>query len=108
MYGKYKINLLKEKTCFIFHQNKRYFERLVILNQTRINCSFSSIDTKAASVIRLHQLVRIPYSRRADSIMASFQLICHVSSCIVKSRVGYFAYSLDDVVASMCPVTVKQ
>ena len=58
MYGKHKINLLKEKT--IFHQNKGYFERLVILNQTRINCSFSSIDTKSASVIRLHQLVRIP------------------------------------------------
>ena len=37
--------------------NKTY---LILLNQTRINCSFSSIDTKAASVIRLHQLVRIP------------------------------------------------
>ena len=45
MYGKHKINLLKEKTCLIFHQNKGYFERIVILNQTRINCSFSSIDT---------------------------------------------------------------
>ena len=32
---------------------------------------------------------------------------CKVES-IVKSRVGYFAYSLDDVVASTCPVTVKQ
>ena len=32
----------------------------------------------------------------------------YISSCIVKSRVGYFAYSLDDVIASMCPVTVKQ
>ena len=31
-----------------------------------------------------------------------------LSSCIVKSKVGYFAYSLDDVVASTCPVTVKQ
>ena len=29
----------------------------------------------------------------------------YISSCIVKSRVGYFAYSLDDVVASTCPVT---
>ena len=45
MYGKHKINVLKEKTCLIFHQNKGYIERLVILNQTRINCSFSSIDT---------------------------------------------------------------
>ena len=32
---------------------------------------------------------------------------CKVES-IVKSRVGYFTYSLDDVVASTCPVTVKQ
>ena len=31
-----------------------------------------------------------------------------ISSCIVKLRVGYFAYSLDDVVANTCPVTVKQ
>ena len=31
-----------------------------------------------------------------------------ISSCIVKSRVGYFAYSLDDVVASTGPVTVRQ
>ena len=31
-----------------------------------------------------------------------------ISSCIVKSRVGYFAYSLDDAVASTGPVTVKQ
>ena len=28
-----------------------------------------------------------------------------ISSCIVKSGVGYFAYSLDDVVASTGPVT---
>ena len=45
MYGKHKINLLKGQTCLIFHQNQGYFERLVILNQTRINWSFSSIDT---------------------------------------------------------------
>ena len=31
-----------------------------------------------------------------------------ISSCIVKSRVGGFAYSLDDVVASTLLVTVKQ
>ena len=36
-------------------------------------------------------------------------LSCIVKSRVfVKSRVGYFAYSLDDVVASTCPVTVKQ
>jgi hypothetical protein len=29
-------NLLKEKTCLIFHHNKGYFERLVILNQTKV------------------------------------------------------------------------
>ena len=38
---------------------------------------------------------------------ANIVVYCKVES-IVKSRVGYFAYSLDDVVASTCPVTVKQ
>jgi hypothetical protein len=37
----------------------------------------------------------------------TFGLKFKLSSCIVKSRVGYFAYSLDDVVASTCPVTVS-
>ena len=39
--------------------------------------------------------------------VSSIVVYCKVES-IEKSRVGYFAYSLDDVVASTCPVTVKQ
>ena len=39
-------------------------------------------------------------SENENNFMKNERRNCNVSSCIVKSRVGHFAYSLDDVVAS--------
>jgi hypothetical protein len=47
-------------------------------------------------------------SEDENNFMKNERRNCNVSSCIVKSRVGHFAYSLDDVVASTWPVTVEQ
>ena len=41
MYGKHKINSLKEKTCLIFHQNKGYF----------VNKGLDAIKDQSAPII---------------------------------------------------------